>query len=354
MPGWSSFYNFPNNQQANIQNMAGSEFDNFEQYLNCSECLSSEEGAAETTTRSTSGPTQGDTRSRARNWCFTLNNPTEQEKDHLHVLSLTSLDVRYLVFQIEEGVEGTNHIQGYIELSKPTRFQRLKSLISPRAHLEVRRGTRSQARDYVMKEDTRIEGPWEYGTWIPDGKSPNIADEIRELVAQGTREEQLWDQHFGWMARYYRGVREFVRIRTPQRTYKTRVIVLYGPTRTGKSRWCLENLPDLYWKPRGEWWDGYSGQQSVCMDDFYGWIKYDELLRLGDRYPLLIPTKGGYAQFTATTLAITSNKLPKEWYRNIEDMSAFYARVEEWHYITEDNHQTFNNYDAFNLITNTL
>lgn len=204
-----------------------------------------------------------------------------------------------------------------------------------------------------MKADTRVEGPWEYGTWSPDlNPATATANRIRELVAQGTSEEELWNEHFGWMARYYRGVREYVRIRTPDRNHKTRIIILYGPTGTGKSRWCVENLQDVYWKPRGDWWDGYSGQRSVVIDDFYGWLKYDELLRLGDRYPLLVPTKGGYANFTAETIAITSNKLPSEWYRNIDDMSAFYRRVEEWHFITQDNHQTFNNYNAFNLIIN--
>lgn len=277
----------------------------------------------------------------------------------MHVLSLTSADVRYLVFQLEQGVgfeqtEGTPHIQGYIELLKPMRFQKLKSLISPRAHLEPRRGTRIQARAYCMKEDTRVEGPWEYGEWNghSDGSGANAtATAIRELVDQGTRESDIWSEHFGWMARYYRGVREYIRIRTPCRQNKTRVIVLYGPTRTGKSRWAMENLKDLYWKPRGEWWDSYFHHDSVVLDDFYGWLPYDTLLRLGDRYPQLVPTKGGYVQFTASTLAITSNKLPKDWYPRIEDLSAFYERVEEWHIVTRDNHHVVTSYDAFNQLT---
>ena len=34
-------------------------------------------------------------------------------------------------------------------------------------------------------------------------------------------------------------------------------------------------------------------------DDFYGWIKFDEMLRLLDRYPLLVETKGGTTHFTS-------------------------------------------------------
>lgn len=346
LPGWSSFSNFQATSQVHIPNMDLID-------LECSECLSSEDAAESTMPTSTSGPTPEVTTSRARNWCFTLNNPTQEEKDNLHVLSLTSPAVRYLVFQIEEGTEETTHIQGYLELHQPWRFRRVKSLISQRAHLEVRRGSRQQARDYCMKEETRTEGPFEYGTWIPDlPTSTRIANQIRELVETGTREEEIWQQHFGWMVRYHRGVREYVRIRTPDRTTKTRVIILYGKTGTGKSRWAMDNLEDIYWKPRGEWWDGYSGQRSVVIDDFYGWIKYDELLRLGDRYPLLVPIKCGYANFVSTTIAITSNQLPTKWYKNIPDMSAFFRRVEEFHILDGNNHHIVTTYDAFNQLTN--
>lgn len=322
--------------------------------LECHEelCLSSEESATTAMAGSTSGPTPTDTTLRARNWCFTLNNPTLEESESLHLLSLEYPDIRYLVFQLEEGAEGTTHIQGYLELKQPYRFTRLKSMISQRVHLEKRRGTRTQARLYCMKEETRVDGPYEYGEWVPEEQpSARTQREIRELVSQGAREEEIWDKHFGWMARYYRGFREYIRIRTPPRDFKTRLIVLYGPTGTGKSRWAMENLTDLYWKPRGEWWDGYTGEASAIMDDFYGWVPYDQLLRLGDRYPLLVPTKGSFVHFRARTLAITSNKLPADWYTNI-DMQAFYRRVEEWHIVTQTEHHIVHTYDAFIRLAN--
>lgn len=43
---------------------------------------------------------------------------------------------------------------------------------------------------------------------------------------------------------------------------------------------------EIYYKPRGELWDGYHQQPSVIIDDFYGWLKYDELLKISDRYLL--------------------------------------------------------------------
>ena len=70
----------------------------------------------------------------------------------------------------------------------------------------------------------------------------------------------------------------------------------------------------VYYKPRGEWWDGYDNQKTVIIDDFYGWMKYDELLRIMDRYPHRVPIKGGYINFTSEYLTFTSNISPNDWY----------------------------------------
>lgn len=56
------------------------------------------------------------------------------------------------------------------------------------------------------------------------------------------------------------------------------------------------------------WLDGYHGQKTIIFDEFYGWIKYDLLLRICDRYPLQLPIKGGFVQCQATTFVFTSNK----------------------------------------------
>ena len=38
---------------------------------------------------------------------------------------------------------------------------------------------------------------------------------------------------------------------------------------TGKSRWVAAIWPDAFWKaPESKWWDGYSGQETVVLDDF--------------------------------------------------------------------------------------
>ena len=85
-----------------------------------------------------------------------------------------------------------------------------------------------------------------------------------------------------------------------------------------------------YWKQRSNWWDGYSTQETVVLDEFYGWLPFDLLLRLCDRYPLLVETKGGQVQFVAKTIIITSNSLPSNWYRSAY-FPSFVRRVDHWH-----------------------
>lgn len=50
------------------------------------------------------------------------------------------------------------------------------------------------------------------------------------------------------------------------------------------------------------------------MDDFYGWIKYDELLKIADRCPYKIPIKGSFANFVAEWVFVRSNIHPENRY----------------------------------------
>lgn len=260
-----------------------------------------------------------------------------------------SPDSQYMVYQIEEGETGTTHVQGYIEFTQTRRLSAVKRMLGGRCHLERRRGTRDQARAYCMKEESRVEGPFEYGTWIPGGPGRRTdLYEIRERIGAGATEEELWDSHFPTMVRNYRAIREYRHIKSTQRDAMPVVHVLYGDTGTGKSRWARETFTTAYWKSQDEWWDGYDGQEAVIFDEFYGWIKFSLLLRICDRYPLRLGRKCGFVNFTSKTLVFTSNHRPDTWYQNISNFNAFIRRVTIWHYMpAEGEHHTVTNYDAF-------
>ena len=96
--------------------------------------------------------TDGKRNSQARDWCFTINNPVQTEQEFLSYLQSVP-DLRYVVFQREKAPEtGTEHYQGYFEFTQPKWFTTIKKYLSKEhigvdAHIEARRGKRSQARE---------------------------------------------------------------------------------------------------------------------------------------------------------------------------------------------------------------
>lgn len=56
------------------------------------------------------------------------------------------------------------HYQGFMELKSSMRFGGIKTILRcDSAHLEKRKGTPLQAWEYCAKEESRVEGPWQYG-----------------------------------------------------------------------------------------------------------------------------------------------------------------------------------------------
>ena len=122
-------------------------------------------------------------RTAAKRWCFTLNNPTGEDIAHFvgtpsdgPQINLGS--VQYMIFQEERGDErGTLHWQGFLILKKPQRLSWLKRNISGKAHWEVAVGTNEQARDYCRKPETYTGGiRHEYGE-LPARAEPKKKEE---------------------------------------------------------------------------------------------------------------------------------------------------------------------------------
>lgn len=87
--------------------------------------------------------------SRAKHWCFTINNYSAEDESRLRDLSST---VPYLIFGRETGEAGTPHLQGFISFGKQERFAHVRNAIGGRAHLEVARSKPAVAAAYCKKE----------------------------------------------------------------------------------------------------------------------------------------------------------------------------------------------------------
>lgn len=253
----------------------------------------------------------------SRSWCLTIHCErleAPEGVDHL----------RYMVWQKERCPEtGRIHQQVYIELSSPHRIGWVQGLWElGKFHCERRRGSREQARDYCMKEESRVEGPWEFGEWIVGrGHRSDIAKAV-ELVREGADDLTLVEEVPETFVRYYRGLDRVRQALLEERSTgfrEVKVYVLIGPAGSGKTRSVFKDHPDLYSLPPVEggklWFDGYRGQDVLLIDDFYEEISHAQLLRILDGYKMQVPYKGGFTWACWTTVYITSNEWPDTWYQ---------------------------------------
>lgn len=250
-------------------------------------------------------------------WCFTINNPGEHLPTPPEWLELPRNNITLLVCQLEQGDNNTVHYQGYVEFSNRKKLSTVKN-INKYAHWELRRGNRKQAIDYCMKEDTRVPDsePFVFGdiSETESGKAKTTT-QVRDMINANATMYDISQEFFGYFISNMKNLYAYKSMITPPRNWKTDVTVIWGPTGTGKSSYCHTLFPTAYWKSKSEWWDGYDGQEVVIIDEFYGWLPYDYMLRLLDRYPMSVEIKGSHVQFLAKKIIITSNKSPLVWYK---------------------------------------
>lgn len=99
--------------------------------------------------------------SQATAWLGTLNNPDLTTVEEYIKLWYTKAKATYVNGQLEQGKEGTVHIQFFVLFPRNVRLSALKKHCGKAHFSPVRRD--NGASDYCLKEDTRLEGPWEHG-----------------------------------------------------------------------------------------------------------------------------------------------------------------------------------------------
>jgi len=272
--------------------------------------------------------------SQSKYWCFTINNPSERDCPFQWEAS-TDPVVKYCLWQYEIGENGTRHIQGHLVLESRRRLGGVRKL-SERAHWEIRRGSFEEANAYCSKDDTREIGPFQeesfrisggphsFGLAPAEGRGArNDLLSLKRVVDQGGSLLECFEEDFSSMVRHNRGIMLYKRLKTGLcRSWQTTCTVYFGASGVGKSMRALADAGESsYWLPRPEgdrpWWDGYDGQETIVIDEFYGWMKRDFLYRLIDRYPLMLEVKGGAVPMQAKHVIFTSNKHPKEWYPRV-------------------------------------
>lgn len=243
-------------------------------------------------------------------WCFT----SYEEK---LPIEFDESKVRYVIYQQETCPETKRtHWQGYIEFFDTVRHGQVKAVVGE-CHLEFRRGSRTDAREYCRKQESAIPGTqFEYGEWRQDvNRKRKLSDILKTDMSLADVIEET--PHFYVM--YHRGLKALYSYRQKKqaKTWRDVSVVAYvGATGTGKTRKATEGT-DWYILPQSNrlWLDGYEGESTLIIDDFYGGMKYSTLLRVLDGHALQLEVKGGFVYAMWTKVIITSNDHPRLWYK---------------------------------------
>ncbi len=178
-------------------------------------------------------------------------------------------------------------------------------------------------------------GPRTFGEKPQQGKRNDLIA-VKEDLDSGATLADISQDHFGTFCRYRNSFRDYLLLNSVKRSRMPRISVFWGPPGTGKSFRAFtigESAGTMYsLSPPSSrnstlWFDGYCNQEVLICDEFYGWIKYDFLLRLLDRYPFQVQCKGSSTNFNTDHIIFSSNKPPSSWYPKVPNIGALERRL---------------------------
>lgn len=255
--------------------------------------------------------------SRAKYWCFTLNNYTQEDMDRFRQFRDA---ISYIIYNKEVGDQGTLHLQGFISMKIRKRMTQMKALM-PKAHLEVKQGSVAEAVHYCMKP-------------VPEcmckhcvKARPQVADFTIFGVVPKEAYEAMRDKWEDWyqlakaqrldeipkkiLLRYHAAFKRIAQDNPekPEDLDNLDNEWIVAPTGYGKSHYVREKYRDLYDKAPNKWFVGYRGEETILLDDlgpeqckYLSWY----IKRWADLYSFPMETKGGGRQIRPRRIVVTS------------------------------------------------
>ena len=254
-------------------------------------------------------------RNNARHWII-----TQHDIDAFWLAQPEHVALKYWCYQIEEGEESKSwHAQIFMQFSqcvKGSVVQRMVGGNNP--HIEVAHHP-VEARNYCMKEDTRVTEPVEYGVFnvkYTQGYRTDLNIAKLAIREHGNYRKCLEDDSLDQItSRHPKWVQD--QLTMVQRTIRDPpiVTVYYGPTMTGKTLRCHVNNPGIHEVRLDSGFINYSGQDLILFDEFdkEPW-PFGLMLKLLDRYPFQVNIKNGYCWWEPSRIFMTSTEHPSEWY----------------------------------------
>lgn len=288
--------------------------------------------------------------------CFTDHN-VEVQPDFCEKL-------RYLAYAKETCPStGKEHWQGFAYAKTAMRLTGWKKLF-PGAHIEAMRGDFTSNTTYCSKE----------GQLIKHGQPPRQGErtDLQELKVQldsGKRPMEIADEvdgMFGVVARTHRFAESYYQYKRQRRLVNERfapkVIVRYGPTGTGKTRWMDQTFGTDGWRKvpgKGvRWFDGCDCDVVLFDDVKAGEIPpIGTILELTDRTPTPVEIKCGGFLWKPKTIVFTSNYHPCQWWPDncpTRSYDAFIRRITSLDNIDPEKCTSYVGFEEINIKEGTL
>ncbi len=228
------------------------------------------------------------------------------------------------------------HIQGMICLNRPLRLAGLKKLFSNDAekHINWRVwDTREHAYTYCSKESFENCRKYEWGVLNSQGRSHEW-EVVQKCLDEGVGMTSIAQEHFNFYLRHNRNLVTYELNHSKvaerwrnQKSEQPKLFHLYGASGVGKSqtvRMIAETSGLAMFEPAiggaNDWWDGALGSELLFLDDFYGGIRFNQLMNLLDGSSTMqLQTKGSFIDKPKwKAIFITSNFALETLYPNVD------------------------------------
>ena len=267
------------------------------------------------------------TPTQARNWAFT----DFQNLDFSKIYEEYSDIIRYMCVGKETCPKTKKtHNQGWIQFNNKKRMGGVKKIFGcNKIHLESCRGSPDANDNYCQKENNYQT----FGKCLKQGQRSDL-EHIQYLIKEKNyTKEQIMETNFSLYCRYKNGIDAYHALCQQKNSKKFRKVAveyIYGTTGTGKTRYAMEQ-DDVY-KIEGsclQWFDGYSGEKTLLIDEYNNDEKITKLLNITDGYQLRLPIKGGFTYANWNRVIITSNLCPEQLHENARSVhrDALFRRI---------------------------
>lgn len=256
----------------------------------------------------------------AKTWIFRHSNYTSADEKFFKDLEKT-----YMCYGKEIGEQGTPHLQGTITFTRAYRLPQLVKM-SKDTHWEVSKTTDSQ--NYCMKDKDYI---------IQDNRKQGCRSDLTQAI-EIAREGGIKAVAKNCPAEYVKfrqGLESLIQLEQKERNFKPKVIWIYGSTGLGKTKTIHDvfgySSNDIWISPKNlNTWFAYENQPVTVLDEFRDDVcPFHELLKILDRYPLIVKVNYGHRIFNSRFIFITSPFHPTKIYDTHEQDDQLLRRIDK-------------------------